>query len=320
MTSETVALEPPATLLKRLRLGREEFCQRLLTMLILDGPYPRWNTRSSPSQPGVAFLRSLYTAQFGQPWPGDRLLFVDEFELAGRHEAEVGGAPDYTVLWADRLWLIELKTEKGSHRAGQIPGYFALARHHYPQAAIDLTYLTPLMEANYDPAQNWARYAHITWDKMVPLIQANWGSGRHQDHVTWLIDTINDLHLSPSQWRAKVLEASELPTAVTPKESLSSTAPPDEEALESAMREAVLVSADGGQRGVNCQVEDLQSLLDLRAAVRNRLSSAPADSPTRKVLPWIWKTESKGRPLTATGRNHGMELRLSRYSTDQYSS
>lgn len=35
------AFEDPASLLGRLKLGREEYCQRLLTMLILDGPYPR---------------------------------------------------------------------------------------------------------------------------------------------------------------------------------------------------------------------------------------------------------------------------------------
>ena len=35
-------LEDPVRLLGRLRLGREEYCQRLLTMLILAGPYPSW--------------------------------------------------------------------------------------------------------------------------------------------------------------------------------------------------------------------------------------------------------------------------------------
>lgn len=35
--------EDPAALAGRLRLGREEFCQRLLTTLILGGTYPKWN-------------------------------------------------------------------------------------------------------------------------------------------------------------------------------------------------------------------------------------------------------------------------------------
>ena len=46
-------IEDPYGLLRRLRLGREEYCQRLLTMLILGGPYPRWNTRSAPSARGL---------------------------------------------------------------------------------------------------------------------------------------------------------------------------------------------------------------------------------------------------------------------------
>lgn len=114
-----VELESPRELLGRLKLGREEFCQRLLTMLILNAPYPRWNSRSTPSADGLAFLRELYARSFGA-WPGDEAVFVDEFELPARFENEPGGAPDYAVLRENRLWLIELKTEAASHRKGQI--------------------------------------------------------------------------------------------------------------------------------------------------------------------------------------------------------
>jgi len=54
-------------LLGRLRLGREEFRQRLLTMLILAGPYPKWNSRSRPSPAGVRFLKILDALSFGVP-------------------------------------------------------------------------------------------------------------------------------------------------------------------------------------------------------------------------------------------------------------
>lgn len=143
--------ETPAQLLGRLKLGREEYCQRLLTTLILHADYPPWNTRAIPGPVGLAFLRDLYEQHFGAPCPGDAAVFVDEFELPPRHDAEKGGAPDYAVLWDDRLWLIELKTEKGSHRADQIPGYFELAHHHYQGAQIDLLYITPPMQAPYAP-------------------------------------------------------------------------------------------------------------------------------------------------------------------------
>src|SRR4029453_16823025 len=94
-----VMLEDPLQLLGRLRLGREEYCQRLLTMLVLAGPYPRWNSRRRPSERGGRFLQALDALSFGDMvWDG-RPLFVDEFDLPKRHELEPGYAPDYGLLW-----------------------------------------------------------------------------------------------------------------------------------------------------------------------------------------------------------------------------
>src|SRR5688500_13076491 len=130
-------MEDPWALLRRLKLGREEFSQRLLTMLILEADYPRWNVRSRPSARGLAFLRDLDALCFGASDLGEDAVFVDEFELPPRVEGERGGAPDYAVLDGDRLWMIELKTEAASHRRDQLPSYFNYARHHHPQARID---------------------------------------------------------------------------------------------------------------------------------------------------------------------------------------
>ena len=58
-------VEDPHELLRRLKLGREEYCQRLLTMLVLDADYPRWNTRNTPSPAGLTFLRALDELSFG---------------------------------------------------------------------------------------------------------------------------------------------------------------------------------------------------------------------------------------------------------------
>ncbi len=44
--------ETPQTLWRRLRLGREEYLQRLMTTLIVGGDPPPWNTRRSPSEHG----------------------------------------------------------------------------------------------------------------------------------------------------------------------------------------------------------------------------------------------------------------------------
>lgn len=113
--------EGPRAMLSRLRIGREEFCQRLITTLILAGTYPKWNLRSTPSSEGVGFLEELDRLSFGESRWAEGAVFVDEFELPPRVESEQGGYPDWAVIFPDRLWLIELKTERGSHRPGQLP-------------------------------------------------------------------------------------------------------------------------------------------------------------------------------------------------------
>ena len=41
--------EDPDKLL-RFKFGREEYCQRMLTSLILAAPYPKWYSRNLPSE------------------------------------------------------------------------------------------------------------------------------------------------------------------------------------------------------------------------------------------------------------------------------
>lgn len=129
-------IEDPVHLLGRLRLGREEYCQRLLTMLILAGPYPRWNSRHRPSERGTRFLQALNA--------------------------------------------LSLKTERASHRPAQVTGYFELAAYHYPGCRIDLTYLTPSMPLAPPPVPAGMRFAHITWDQVMPLVAETWGDGDPQ--------------------------------------------------------------------------------------------------------------------------------------------
>ena len=63
-----------------------------------------------------------------------------------RHPDERGCAPDYTVFVSGRCWIIELKTESGSHRPKQIPDYFERAHHYHPQLEVDITYLTAVVK------------------------------------------------------------------------------------------------------------------------------------------------------------------------------
>jgi hypothetical protein len=72
------------------------------------------------------------------------------------------------------------------------------------------------------------------------------------------------------------------------------------------------------QRALNVDGADLDDLLALRLAVRDALARSPDDSPLRNVLPWLWRWEGGGRPLTQRGEEIGRELRLSRYKTARY--
>ena len=305
--------ENPQDLLRRLKLGREEYCQRLLTMLVLEGPYPRWNSRSKPSAAGVWFLLELYGRCFGGEWPGDGAVFVDEFELPPRHDAEPGGAPDYAVLWDDRLWLIELKTEKASHRAGQIAYYFDLAHHHYSDAMVDVLYVTPPMEAPYDAPAPWGRYSHATWTELEELIRGTWSSCTlpgQQAVVDGLLAALAGLDVRSAEWRVSLLGAPEpAPQAVVGTHSSP---------LDDALEAAALTASDGTQRAVEYGAGDLEELLSLRLALRNQLASSPAGSPLRHVRPWIWRPESNGNALTDAGHDQGMEIRLSRYTAPLY--
>jgi hypothetical protein len=311
-----VTLESPGALLGRLKLGREEFCQRLLTMLILNAPYPKWNSRSTPSAEGLAFLRDLHRLSFGDPWPGDAAMFVDEFELPPRHEDDAGGAPDYAVLWDGHPWMIELKTERASHRKGQVRGYFELAQHHYPVARVDLLYVTPPMDAPYKPDRVEDRYAHTTWGDLTELITPIWADSPDQDRrvlAQGLLDSIASFHLKPAEWRLSALEKAGMPMEPSPA-SLGE----GEDLVDRATEVAGLTAEDGAQRAVEFQPKDLQDVLDLRATVRARLASSDANSPLRRVMPWVWTWQSTGRPLTVGGEDVGVELRLSRYERQLY--
>ena len=306
--------ETPAQLFARLKLGREEFLQRLLTSLILRGPYPKWNTRSSASEEGIAFLRDLYRLSFGNaPWPGDEFVFVDEFSLPARTSDEKGGYPDYALLWDDRVWIVELKTEAGSHRADQIPMYFAFARHHHPRCAIDLTYLTGPGSKSGESSEDWEQFAHVEWADVRSLIEEHWpapdlpGQSEVVDGVLRTIDGLGD---STEAWRYDMASLSDVVPAAPPSRT-------DQRAAVLDMVEDV--AADGEHRAVELEVESLDELHELRLEVQDRLAALPEGDERRSVRPWVWNAETTdGSPMTETGRRHGHELRLSRYARPQY--
>lgn len=285
-------MEDPRKLLGRLKLGREEYCQRLLTMLILAAPYPRWNSRLAPSPQGLAFLRELDALSFGSAEVGDHDEFVDELDLPPRHDLEKGGAPDYAVISTSRLWLIELKTEVASHRATQIPSYFELGRHHFPAHRVDLTYLTPPFDYTPAPPPANSRFAHVTWDQVVTLVLEVWkdADGVAGDLRDTLAEAIGGIGTPWGDWRRVTLE----------------------DLLAAALRLAHQTVLDGKQRALDAGSGSLEELQQLRLDTRDALRGG-VEPTDELVTPWLWNAQtSGGSPLTDAGAEQGYELRFSR--------
>jgi hypothetical protein len=256
-------------------------------------------------------LRRVYELSFERDWPGENFIFVDEFELPPRHDAEKGGAPDWAVIWDDELWIIELKTEAASHRPGQIPSYFELGAHHYPARSIAITYLTPARTRSVATTTD-ARYAHVEWGDVVPLVRETW-DGATDEGVRALVRgarlVLERLDVPTTEWRALIVGA----------DATTETEPDVRDPIDDALGLARLTANDGLQRAIELDSTDLEGLLELRLAVRSRLAGSAPDSRLRNVMPWLWQAASSGGDaLTTGGDERGIELRLSRYERAVY--
>jgi hypothetical protein len=208
-----------------------------------------------------------------------------------------------------RLWFIELKTERASHRATQIPGYFALGHQHYPDSAIDLTYLTPPMQYVFSAPGPWGRFAHVTWDELAPVFASIWATPvdpGEQDVVRGLLYTIATLFLTPAEWRA---------TFAVPPRPVDAWEVP----VAEGMRLAALTAPDGEQRAVDYDVEDLEDLQALRLELRNQLASSAAESDLRLRHGVDLATGEHGDGDDGAGSRNAFEVRLSRYAEALYS-
>jgi len=280
--------EDPDALFRK-KLGREEYCQRMLTSLIVGGPYPRWNSPSSPSSRGLQFLSRLHLMAFGEELESPP-QFVDEFELPALAEDEKGGAPDYAIMWPGHLWLIELKTEVNSHRKDQLPFYVKLGHHNHPARRLKLLYLTPQMRKEIVEVPSDCQFAHLFWPEISGLMAEIWAK-------------------SPADQERLLEEAMqrEIATLDAPARAFRQTA----EVVRNALASALEVQRSGQQMAVEIAPSGLEDLIELRMRIRDTLRRVDG---ARNVRPWIWyASTSGGKALTSSGREVGCELRLSRY-------
>ncbi|MFE9651295.1 hypothetical protein ACFYO0_45940 [Streptomyces sp. NPDC006365] len=302
------------------REGREAVVQRALSSLMFGHEPKGWNFTDTPTDRGRRFLQLLDAAAFGTPHPEPARL-VDEFELPGRHVDERAGSPDFAVLCSDRMLLIELKAERGSHTPGQCERYLDLARHHYSHHQIDLIYLTPTMPAkDLHALPEGSRYAHLAWPVVLPHIAAAWSRSDHPaereltallaEYLPALDQPRNPRMPRPTSVTATSANGTEPDPAPTPASDRAPVA-------DRVLRVAVRVQGDRCQRGVDLPAEDLETLDAVRIQVRDLLRPGPVHEGTRitHVQPWIWRAAtSTGKPLTNTGRDTGYEMRLSYYT------
>jgi hypothetical protein len=283
-----MAWEDPDMLLKK-KLGREEYCQRMLTSLILGRTYPHWNSRNRPSENGMLFLCRLHEKAFRTRLEG-QCDFVDEFELPPKHDDEKGGAPDYAVFSAKNLLIIELKTEVGSHREGQLPSYAELAAHHYPGLQIEIIYITPDMETTVSAALGNVPFKHLFWSEIATLVQQCWG---------------NSLHAGEGLLNEALQR--EIASLKTPARRFRMNA----QIIREAIRLSPMVQETGVQSGIEVTAGGLEDLMYLRVRIREMLARTDG---VKNVRPWIWYAKtSGGTALTTQGHEVGCELRLSRY-------
>jgi hypothetical protein len=329
--------ESPESIWRRLKLGREEFLQRLITTLILGGYAPQWNVPNPPDEQGRRFLHFLDDLAYGdapaRAGAAEAGAFVDEYLLPKLDDSAQNGWPDWAVLWPDRAWIIELKTEAGSHREDQLPYYLLLAAAAHPGCRVDLTYITGPLSKSPPEISEGQRYCHLTWPQVMPLIETVWGTDRRPEVIAY-VDTArtvidNMAILRPSEQREAVLRQSpsskergstiqtqrtegtvEMPISAPLEQPLG--APGAEDLLGLARATAV----DGRQRGVGATTP--VELEHLREAARDLITALPAEDRTRFVLPWLWRAgRTDGRGLTPEGKEFGYELRFSRYKTLQ---
>jgi hypothetical protein len=228
------------------------------------------------------------------------------------------------VFVEGRCWIIELKTEPGSHRPRQIPDYFERAHHYHPDRRVDITYLTAALRAPFHPlVEDWGRYVHVDWSAVTELIRSVWSTAaddRVLEVMTMLLAGIASIDEPIRSWWARL--GYDLDTAAAVGQVAEAPASPGVGSLtidsalvavDAGLALAHDTATDGRQRAVGLNAGGLDALHDLRLALRQAIRAEPSDSPIRHVQPWMWSAASSGgTAMTPAGLQTGYEIRLSR--------
>ena len=155
------------------------------------------------------------------------------------------------------------------------------------------------------------RYAHLTWDQVVPLAHEVWGGGEDAQRaaVVRVDDVTQSLGQSWGAWRESRLGPLPSQPAPTQADPVG--------VVQEALGLARLTAEDHEQRAVDFAAESLEELKQLARDVAAALA-AESDPALLHVAPWLWNlATSTGRPLTPSVAEVGYELRLSGYANPQ---
>lgn len=308
----------PNVIAERLRLwkqGRDAFVHRILTLLFIGRSPDPWNLPCRLSLNGARFLRLIDEVLFGEEWETPE-EFYWEYKLPKRPDDKETGWPDFAALWTDRVLMIELRTEVGTHRDAQVEWYLQLAAHNYQGRAVDLIYVTP--EPTSGRRMNLpdlGRVRNCSWIEMAKIIEVAWGKLPGEEAANAMVFA----HYLQGIGRVNEAPASVVPLGTkTRKKQLGEMLGPVEEPLDEDTWEQIVetiytVADDGEERALELPLLAQESAKELRRRIRADVDTSDdlRDVAANLEL-WIWHESQGGEALSEAGLESGCEIRLSK--------
>lgn len=300
--------DDPADLILGKKYGSEGIAQRYLCALLINGSSYGYHKSWALTERGARFVAGLYSRRFGNSPPGIP-QFWNEMNLRAV-EADDQQAIDYGFIWPEVHFLVELKTLGSSHRPGQLAEYLVRARHHNPNPAIDLLYLTqPMTAAVPDDMPERCRFAHVTWLEALDVADSVWGDSEDPREVRCLA-LLRD-HLDHE---AALASAPARKRTNTAGEAFGADDLPEEwqQVLDGALMAAAQAAA-GRRTAVDVPVALVAAnaipahLQQIRRLLESRIEG---EVELAGVKVWQWTSQSGSRAYTEVGERIGLELRL----------
>lgn len=160
--------------------SREESIAAALDRLMTGLPTVGYNHRFKPAGPAAIGFNELRRRAFGDVETGDPIEVISEGTwplpshlITGKRK---GCSPDWVIVWANTILIVEFKTEKGSMGRRQVEEQLAVMRYHHPATPLLHLYVTP-MPASFQPhLEEGMSYRNTNWEEFVAPLVAPFGA------------------------------------------------------------------------------------------------------------------------------------------------